>query len=244
MIGRAPSKRAVLIAGPTASGKSALALAWRKSSAARSSMPIPCRSTAICASSPRVRRRRRRRACPICSTAMSTPPRTIRSAAGASMRAPRWRRSERAGRLADRGRRHRALFQGADARACRRPADPGRHPLSGQRAGSRARASRALCRAQRPRPGDRAPPDAGRSRPHHPRARGRLGDRPFAHRLAPGRHGACARPPTPRSRSFSMSSAPSSTAASMRASMPCWRPARSTRCARSAAAVSTPRSRP
>ena len=62
------------------------------SSAARSSMPIPCRSIATCASSPRGRARPTRRACRICSTAMSTPPRIIRSAAGASMRRPRSRR--------------------------------------------------------------------------------------------------------------------------------------------------------
>ncbi len=49
--------RAVLIAGPTASGKSALALrAGRTDAAASSSIPIPCRSIATCASSPRGRR--------------------------------------------------------------------------------------------------------------------------------------------------------------------------------------------
>ena len=71
----------------------------RKRSAAPSSMPIPCRSIATCASSRRGRRRKRRRGCRICSTAMSMPPRTIRSAAGASMRRRRLRRRRRAGRL-------------------------------------------------------------------------------------------------------------------------------------------------
>ena len=102
----------------------------------------------------------------------------------------------------------------------------------------------ALCRAQRSRSGDRAASRAGRSRPHHPRARGGPGDRPLAHGLAPRRHGACARPPTARSRSSSTRTGRNSTAASMPASMRCWRPARSTRCARSAAAVSTSRCPP
>ena len=47
---------AILIAGPTASGKSALALDARRAARRhRSSTPIPCRSIATCASSPRGR---------------------------------------------------------------------------------------------------------------------------------------------------------------------------------------------
>ena len=99
---------------------------------------------------------------------------------------------------------------------------------------------RALCRAQRSATARARAADAGRPRARHPRARGGGGDRPFARRLAPRGHAACARSATPRSRSFSMSIGRSSTAGSMPASTRCWPPARSMRCARSPArAVST-----
>ncbi len=61
----------------------------RRSLAAPSSTPIPCRSTAISPSSRRGRAKRRRRACRIGSTAMSMRRRTIRPAAGAPMRVRR-----------------------------------------------------------------------------------------------------------------------------------------------------------
>ena len=135
--------RAVLIAGPTASGKSALALdVWRRSSAASSSMPIPCRSIAICASSPRGRRRTRRRAHRTNSTAMSMRRRTIRSGAGCRDVAEVLTEHRQARPHADPGRRHRALFQGADRRARCRTADPGRHSRQRARAARTARARR------------------------------------------------------------------------------------------------------
>ena len=150
--------RAVLIAGPTASGKSALALALaRKARRHRSSMPIPCRSIAICASSPRGRRRRKKRACRTGSMAMSMRRRIIRSA--------RWCRDvgealdevARAGPRADPGRRHRALFQGADAAGlprCRRSRPTIRDQVRARldERGRRAAACRACARAiRRPR---------------------------------------------------------------------------------------------
>ena len=74
------ANRAVLIAGPTASGKSALASDARRSgSTARSSTPIPCRSIAICASSRRARRPKKKRAFRIGSMGMSTQRRIIPS---------------------------------------------------------------------------------------------------------------------------------------------------------------------
>ena len=62
-------------------------------------MPIPCRSIAICASSPRGRRRRKKRACRTGSTAMSMRRRIIRSGAGAATSARRSTRSQREGRV-------------------------------------------------------------------------------------------------------------------------------------------------
>ena len=56
--------------------------------------------------------------------------------------ATRWPRLQRAGAPADPGRRHRALFQGADAGACGRAADPRRTSAQPSGTGSRPRASR------------------------------------------------------------------------------------------------------
>ena len=142
----APADKAVLIAGPTASGKSALALALaEKHRRRRSSMPIRCRSIAICASSRRGRRRRTSAARRTGSTAMSTPRenysvgRWLRDVArrAATRRAPP--------AAADPRRRHRALFQGADRRGsprCRRSPATSARDVRG--APARPRASRAL----------------------------------------------------------------------------------------------------
>ena len=158
------SKRAVLIAGPTASGKSALALALAQELG----------GTVINADSMQVYRDLR------IITARPTPQDEARGAASALRPCRRGRELfgrplvrdaraalaavERAG-AADPGRRHRALFQGADrglAAVPPIPADPSR---GGARAACGRAGGRALCRAQasaipRPRsalmPGDRA----------------------------------------------------------------------------------------
>ena len=95
---------------------------------------------------------------------------------------------------ADPGRRHRALFQGADRGPGGGAADPGRDPRASARRGCRAKASRALhaelsraipSTAQRLMPNDRARICA--------RAGGGAGDRPLARRLAPRGHAAAGR---------------------------------------------------
>ena len=118
---------AILIAGPTASGKSALALdlAERLGGSDRQ-MPTRCRSIATCtyvSSAAASERRGTGEKRHTGSTAMSMRRRTIRSGAGCADVARGARRGARGGARADPGRRHRALFQGADAgalRACRR----------------------------------------------------------------------------------------------------------------------------
>ena len=137
---------------------------WRSrspsGSAASSSTPTPCRSIATCAFSRRGRRRKRRRACRIASTAMSMPPRTIRSAAGAPTRRRRSPTARARRAAADPRRRHRPLFQGADAGPVRCAADPGGDPRRGAGAAARegvgARcmpSSRAAIRRRRRRSG-------------------------------------------------------------------------------------------
>jgi tRNA dimethylallyltransferase len=99
-----------LIAGPTASGKSALALRLAEASAARSSTPTPCSSTATCgAERAAVAAEEAPRAAP--------PVRDVDAADGWSV--GRWQRAARETLAAidgagHRGRRHRALLQGAD----------------------------------------------------------------------------------------------------------------------------------
>jgi tRNA dimethylallyltransferase len=93
------AKRAVLIAGPTASGKSALALMLAEALGGTIINADAMQVYRVCVSSRRARRRRRKRGCRICFTAMWTRPRTIRSAAGASTPVPRWQRSSGGGRL-------------------------------------------------------------------------------------------------------------------------------------------------
>ncbi len=121
------SQNAVLIAGPTASGKSALALALaRKTRRRRRSMPIPCRSIAICACSPRG---------PAPEEEARAPHRLYGHVdAAENYSVGRWcadashvlAEARAAGRRADFCRRHRALFQGADGGARRHTADSGR----------------------------------------------------------------------------------------------------------------------
>ena len=134
--------RAVLIAGPTASGKSALALALAEKLG----------GVIVNADSMQVYRDLR------VITARPTPEEEARVPhrlyghvdAAENYSVGRWCRDvgdvldeiARAGPRADPGRRHRALFQGADRGPGRGAADPGRHPRAGARAACRARASR------------------------------------------------------------------------------------------------------
>ena len=191
MTGRAPSKRAVLIAGATASGKSALALALGRGAGRQHHQ---CRFHAG------LPRSAHHHGASGGGGGGAHPASAVRPCrrGGELLRRPLVRRCARgaggggAGRApAHRGRRHRALFQGPDAGACRRPADPRRHPLSRQGPAQSRGHRAALCRALRSRSGDGAASRARRSRPRHPRARGGLGDRALHHRLAQRRHGTC-----------------------------------------------------
>ena len=202
---------------------------WPRGSAAQSSMPIPCRSIATCASSPRGRRRKKKRACRTGFTAMSTRRRTIRSGAGAAMSA-RCSPNCGAGPRADPGRRHRALFQGADHGACGGAAGPCRDPRASARARCRARAwRRADAELHAARSRHRAAADAERPLAHRPRAGSGAGDRAFIVGLAsrgPAAADRCAR----AAKVFLTCEREATGArASRRASLPCWRPARSTR---------------
>ena len=178
----------ILIAGPTASGKSALALALAEK---LRGVDHQCR---LHAGLPRPAHHHRAadarggaaRAAP-CSTAASTRRRIIPSDAGARTQPRRSRRRRRYGARRDRRRRHRALFQCADARACRRAADPAeiREAVRARLASDGVAALHAELQSTRSGRGGAA--DARRSRPHHPRAGSGAGDRPFAAGLARGR---------------------------------------------------------
>ena len=92
-------------------------------------------------------------------------------------------------------------------------------------------------------PNDRRAAAGQRSLPHQPRARSGQGDRPLHHRLAQRACRRCSTAKKPR-RCFSQSTARSWSAASKRASMRCWPPARSTRFALWRRASSTRPCRP
>ena len=220
---RARSRRAVLIAGPTASGKSALALTLAQALG----------GTIINADSMQVYRDLR------IITARPTPEEEARVPhllyghvdAAENYSVGRWcveagaalAAVERAGRLpvlvGGTGLYFKTLTPGLAAI----PPIP-----SGIRSAVRARLEAEGVAALYAELGERDPATASRlmpggPRPRHPRARSGAGDRPLAHRLAPGGHEARARPRTARSRSFSMPIARNSTAGSMPASTPCWR---------------------
>ena len=151
----------ILIAGPTASGKSALALALAEKLG----------GVIVNADSMQVYRDLR------VITARPTPEEEARAAASAlrpcrcggelfgRALVPRCRSGARGSRARrphrDPGRRHRALFQGADRGPGRGAADPGRH--SRRRAGAPGKRGRAgaPCRAGAARSGDGAAADAG-----------------------------------------------------------------------------------
>ena len=238
---------AILLAGPTASGKSALALALaRDARRRRSSMPIPCRSIATCASSRRGRRRRRRRACRTCSTAMSTRPRIIRSAAGASTRRRRSRRRSGKGGLPILVGGTGLYFKALTPRARGGAAGSRRHPRGGARAAQRTEGVAPLY-AELVQP-----------RSRHGAERLMPGDRSRITRalevvLATGRsltdwHRDGMKPaldPSARGQALSRAwSARSSIGASTRASTRCSPRVRSTKCARSPRAGSIRRCRP
>ena len=120
----------------------------------------------------------------------------------------------------DRRRRHRALFQVADARDRRGAAGSGRGARSGAGAARGRRRRRAARRIETARPGRGGPPDARRSFPHHPRARSGAGDRPFAVGMARGKPAGRPRRRRARPKSSSPPSARPCIAASTRGSTP------------------------
>ena len=136
---------AVLIAGPTASGKSALAMALAETLGgiivnadfdAGLSRPAHHHGAADA--------RRKRRACRTGCSVMSMRRRIIRSGAGVADVARVLDDVRRQGQAADLRRRHRALFQGADHRACGDAADHPPTPRRPSASGSSAKASTAL----------------------------------------------------------------------------------------------------
>ena len=130
---------------------------------------------------------------------------------------------------ADPGRRHRALLQGADARAVGGAADAAGHPRRSAGAVRRRGGGGAACRAHSPRSGHRRPSQARRPDAHRPRARSAGSDRTFAHRLAPRRHAGDARSRQCREAVSRRRPRRTAAAGSMRASTPCWRTAPWTR---------------
>ena len=177
--------RAVLIAGPTASGKSALALALARAA----------RRHVINADSMQVYRDLRViTARPSAGRGGGVPHRLYGHVdAAENYSVGRWladaarraRRGASAAARADLRRRHRALFQGADARACRRPADPGRDSRGRARAAGGRRAAGTACRTGAPRSRDGGALQAQRPHAHRARAGGAGGDWAAAERLAP-----------------------------------------------------------
>ena len=223
-----------LIAGPTASGKSAHALAVRKGPAAPSSTPIPCRSIATSESFPPARAAEEARV-RTGGSAMSMPPRIIRLAGWVPGRPPgrHWTRPTREGRVpilvGGTGLYFKVLTPGA-FRRCRR-----RRPRSAPRCGPD-------CDAEGPAALHtelaRRDPAIGRAaqarRPHadRPGLGSAGGDRTIARGLAPRWHAGDPLDPdekralkiflaVDRDRAASAGSTPGST--------PCWRPARWTR---------------
>ena len=105
--------------------------------------------------------------------------------------AARHRRGAGDGQHAGLRRRHRPLFQGADRRPRLDPADPGRCPRPRPRRAEDAGRG-ASCPPRRPRSGDRRRGQAERPCPHPPRHRGRGGDGPAPRPLAARRCDAAA----------------------------------------------------
>ena len=176
----------ILIAGPTASGKSALALgAGREARRRHRQCRLDAGLCATCASSRRGRRRTRRRACRTASTAMSTRRTTIRSGrwcvdAGSAL-ADAARRGRVAILVGGTGLYFKALTQGLAAV----PPIPPDIRADGAAAPARTGAAGAARRACARDPVDGARLMPRRPLARRPRARGRRGDRPLARRLAP-----------------------------------------------------------
>ena len=170
---------AILIAGPTASGKSRLALDLARQARRRrrqrrlhAGLRRAARPHGAAVAS-RTRRPRR-----IASTATFRRRRATRSARWLDDVAVVLAEARRAGQRADRRRRHRPLFQGADRGACGDPADPGGGARAGARRGRRPAVARHSTRGS---PAS-DPDDAARHPPVGPRrassARSRSSRRP------------------------------------------------------------------
>ena len=215
--------KAVLIAGPTASGKSALALELAQKTG----------GVVINADSMQVYRDLRViTARPTLAEEARVPHRlyghvdaAVNFSAGAWVAdAAKVLAEARAqNRAADFRRRLRALFQGADARAVGGAADPAGDPRRRARAAGARRRRGAACRTGAARSGVGRAPEAARPHPHRPRAGSGGGDRPLADRLA-SRRPAAAVAAGRVLRAVSRARARrNSTRGSMRASMRCWR---------------------
>ena len=199
--------KAVLIAGPTASGKSALALELAQKTG----------GVVINADSMQVYRDLR------IITARPTPDEEARVPhrlyghvdAAVNFSAGAWvadaasvlAEARAQNRAADLHRRLRPVLQGADARPFRGAADPaGDTRRRSRAAGTRWRRG-AACRAGAARSGLRRTPEAARPHPHRARAGSGRGHRPFADRLASRRPAAAAAARANSARCFSRRSA-------------------------------------
>ena len=218
--------KAVLIAGPTASGKSALALELAQKTGGvvinTDSMQV-YRDLRIITARPTLEEEAR------------APHRlyghvdaSVNFSAGAWVAdAAKVLAEARAAKApADLHRRFRPVLQGADARPVRGAADPGRGARSRSRAaGARWRRS-AACRTGAARSGLRRTPEAARPHPDCPRAGGDRSHRPYAARLASRRPAAAAAAGANSLRCSSRPNAISFMRGSMRGSTRCWPRAR------------------
>ena len=233
-------KRALLIAGPTASGKSAVALKL----AERFGATIVNADAMQVYADLRVLTAR-----PSAAEARRAPHRLFGEVdAAENFSVGRWlgagarnpRRGARSRRAADLRRRHRPLFPRPDRRPVRHPARARGGARGGARRGRRASDAEPARRARRARSAHRRAAQAERPPARAARARGRRRDRPAAGRISRRARGP--RPagrrmgrPVPRPRARRRS-----TRASNRASTKCCATARSTKSPRSPRAGSTP----
>ena len=225
-----PSPAAILIAGPTASGKSALALRAGREARRRHRQ---CRFHAGLSRSAHHHRAadaggRGARAAPALR-----PCRCGGELFGRAL-VPRCRRA-RSPRSRAQGRVPILVggtglyFKALTAGACRRCRRSRRRSARGAGATADARARAALHAELLARdPATAHAADAERPHAHRPRARSDAGDRPLARRLAPRRHAGAGRSGARGEGVPHLRARAELYAASTRASTPCWRPARST----------------
>ena len=176
--------KAVLIAGPTASGKSALALELAQKTGGvvinTDSMQV-YRDLRIITARPTLEEEAR-----VPHRLYGHVDAAVNFSAGAwvSDAAASAGGGARAKAAADLHRRLRPVLQGADARPVGGAADPGRGARRRPRAARARRRRGAACRTRAARSSVRRTPEAARPHPHRARARSGRGDRPLAARLA------------------------------------------------------------